>query len=139
MVRMVMALHGLTHYSLWLQVALGEMLDAEVVKLALQEYSGVWFFGDTAYACMGNDFESRVKKSIFLNSGRIKRYLRDPCTSTFMFLVIFVEFTNLRACGSSSAKMKVEVDSGVTLAEDKVDDVCASTLGGDIPLCTLKE
>lgn len=141
MVRMVMALHGLAHYSLWLQVGLSEMLDAKVVKLALQKYSGVWFFGDMAYACMGNDFELRVKKGVFLgNSGRIKRYLWDPCTSTFIFLVTFVECANLRACGSFSAKKKVEVDSGVTLAkEDEVDDVCIPRLGGDIPLCTLKE
>ena len=89
------------------------------------EYSSL---GDMAYACMGNDFELRVKKGVFLgNMGRIKRYLFwDPCTSTFMILVTFVECANLRACGSSSAKKKVELDSGVTLAkEDEVDDVCA--------------
>ena len=86
-IKMVMALHGLAHYSLWLQVGLCEMLDAKVVKLAFQEYSGVWFFGNMAYACMGNGFELRVKKGVFLeNSRRIKRYmLWDPCTSTFMF------------------------------------------------------
>ena len=95
-----------------------------------------------AYACMGNGFELRVKKGVFLeNSRRIKMYLLwDLYTSTFMFLVTFVEFANLHACGSSSAKKKAEVDSGVTLAkEDEDDDVCAPMLGGDIPLCTLKE
>ena len=57
-----------------------------------------------------------------------------------MFLVTLVECANLRACDSSSAKKKVEVDSDVTPAkEDEVDDVCAPMLGGDIPLCTLKE
>ena len=56
MVRMVMALHDLAHYSLLLQVGLSEMLDAKVVKLALQKYSKVWFFGDMAYACMGKKF-----------------------------------------------------------------------------------
>ena len=55
-------------------------------------------------------------------------------------MVTFVEFANLQACGSSSAKKKVEVDSNVTLAkEDEIDDVCAPMLGGDIPLCILKE
>ena len=72
---MVMALHGMTHYSL-LKVGLGEMFDAKVVKLALQNYCGVRFFGDMAYACMGNEIGLRVKKGVFLgNSGKIKRYL----------------------------------------------------------------
>ena len=40
-VRMVIILHGLAQYSLWLQVGIGEMLDARVGKLALYEYSRV--------------------------------------------------------------------------------------------------
>ena len=40
MVIMVMAIHGIAHYSL-LQVGLGEMYDAKVGKLALYDYSKV--------------------------------------------------------------------------------------------------
>ena len=57
-----------------------------------------------------------------------------------MFWVAFVEFANLRVCGSSRVKKKVKVDSGVTVAkEDEVDNVCASMLGGVIHLCTFVE
>ena len=59
---MTMALHGMAHYSL-LQVGLGEMFDAKVVKLVLLDYSGVLYFGDTAYACMGKRLSYKLRRA----------------------------------------------------------------------------